>query len=154
MKKGISRSSVFALLARLILAGIFFYAGFSKLETPRELAASIVEYRILPDSLVWPLAVGLPIFECNLAIMLVLGLRLRVAALGITILCAMFTVAVAQSWARGLEINCSCFGEASLTPIYLIFLRDIALLALSLFLLRYSWKSQPALQSSLQHSSA
>ena len=137
-KKLVFSQAAFVLLARLFLAAVFFYAGFLKLENPREMASSTLEYRLVSGAWVNPLALGIPLFECNLAIMLLLGIRLRVSALGVTLLCLLFTIAIAQAWIRGVDIHCNCFGEKSETPIYLILIRDIILLGISLFVLRYS----------------
>ena len=77
-------------------------------------------------------------FECNLGLMLLTGIRLRVSALGVTVLSFIFTVAVAQAWLRGLDVDCKCFGADSSSSLEVALLRDLILLAASLGLLLYA----------------
>jgi hypothetical protein len=53
-----------------------------------------------------------------------------------------FIIAIAQAWARGLNIDCGCFGgggaiDPSQTRYLQEILRDAGLLAMALFLIRY-----------------
>ena len=72
-----------------------------------------------------------------LALLLLAGLVTRLAAAGVGVLLVMFIVGIAAAWARGLSIDCGCFGTtgAAVTdPIrgyVLDLLRDLALLALA-----------------------
>lgn len=130
-----------ALIVRLALAGVFFYAGASKLGSPQEMAVSISAYELLPDSWVWPLALSVPLIECNLGLMLLTGIRLRVSALGVTVLSFIFTFVIAQAGLRGLDVDCSCFGADSSTSLEVALVRDFILLIGSLWLLLYAWRS-------------
>ena len=67
-------------------------------------------YRILPEALVKPFAWGLPMVEVALGALLVVGLGSRIAA-GISgVVLLMFIAGIASVWARGLQIDCGCFG--------------------------------------------
>jgi uncharacterized membrane protein YphA (DoxX/SURF4 family) len=98
-------------VARLALAGVFIYAGWPKLVDPDGTARSIRAYRLLPEFAVQPLAYALPVFELALALLLILGLGTRAVALITAAVLAMFAVAVGTAWARGLNIDCGCFGN-------------------------------------------
>ena len=110
------------LVSRLVLGVIFALAGLAKLGLPFAMAESIRAYEMgLPPFLVTFMANVLPPIELGVGIWLLLGLFTRFSA-GITAaLMVVFTIAVTQAWARGLDINCGCFGgpmgaDASTTP--------------------------------------
>jgi uncharacterized membrane protein YphA (DoxX/SURF4 family) len=81
----------------------------------------------------------LPVLEVVVGAALVLGLLTRGAALVSAVLFAMFVVGIASVWARGISIECGCFGgggakagAASSYPLEIA--RDAGLLAVSAFL--------------------
>ncbi len=99
---------VFAL--RLLLGGVFLTAGALKVMHSTDLAAAIAGYRLLPASIVLPLAIALPPLELIFGFYLVAGLFTRIAA---GIVCGMLLVyAGAIAWAvvRHLQVSCGCFG--------------------------------------------
>jgi uncharacterized membrane protein YphA (DoxX/SURF4 family) len=95
---------------RLGLAGVWLWAGLAKVLAPNEAVRAAAAYRLLPDVLVKPVAWGLPFAEVALGVLLLLGIRTRVAAIVSLVLLALFVTAVASAWARGLQIDCGCFG--------------------------------------------
>ena len=101
------------LAVRLILGAAFLYAGIQKIQDPLAFADRIVDFQILPYSLVNPLAISLPIFEILVGGMLITGFEAGVAACSILILTAVFAVALISALARGLKIDCGCFGNGS-----------------------------------------
>ena len=110
------------LVSRLVLGVIFALAGLAKLGLPFHMAESIRAYDMgLPPFLVDFMANVLPPIELGVGIWLLLGLFTRFSA-GITAaLMVVFTIAITQAWARGLDINCGCFGgpvgeDPSVTP--------------------------------------
>lgn len=110
------------LVSRLVLGVIFGLAGLAKLGLPFPMAESIRAYEMgLPPFVVDVMANVLPPVELGVGIWLLLGLFTRFSA-GITAaLMVVFTIAVTQAWARGLDINCGCFGgplseDPSVTP--------------------------------------
>lgn len=122
------------LISRLILGGVFLYAGATKALDAGALAASIRSYGLgLPEWFVTLAAHGLPLLEILLGLYLVAGLFTRPAALATGGLMVVFLAALAQGAARGLQIDCGCFGggaaDSSLT---LAALRDVALISLCL----------------------
>jgi len=57
-----------------------------------------------------PVATLLPLFEIVTGLLLMLGLFTRVAGIATALLAALFIAAMAQAKARGLQIDCGCFG--------------------------------------------
>jgi len=116
------------------------YAGVLKISDLLHLADSIAAFQILPNVLVTPLALGLPPFEIATGLLLILGWVRRAAALGIMIITGVFLVAIVSALARGLTIDCGCFGTE--TPsrggMWLDLGRDFALLVGALLTYRYA----------------
>jgi uncharacterized membrane protein YphA (DoxX/SURF4 family) len=92
------------------LAGGWLWAGLAKVLEPDVAVRAVAAYRLLPGVAVKPVAWGLPFGEVALGVLLMLGIRTRVAALVSMALLTLFIVAVAAAWARGLRIDCGCFG--------------------------------------------
>ena len=63
-----------------------------------------------PDAIANPVGLALPFVEVVLGVLLVLGLFTRIAAAVGTVLMVAFIIGIAQAWARGLTIDCGCFG--------------------------------------------
>lgn len=101
-------------LLRLGLGALFIVAGAAKLRDPAGFAVAIANYRFLSELAPW-LAVTLPTVEILVgAMLLVAPVRWRAsAALAALALLTMFTVAVAQARARGINVDCGCFGGAA-----------------------------------------
>jgi uncharacterized membrane protein YphA (DoxX/SURF4 family) len=103
------------LLARLILGGVLLAAGWLKLFNSYEAKASVRAYELLPVWLANTIGTVLPTFEIALGIFLILGVWSRKIAIISTILMGVFVIAIGQAWARGLPINCGCFGNGGIT---------------------------------------
>jgi uncharacterized membrane protein YphA (DoxX/SURF4 family) len=104
---------IFLLALRLALGGMLCYAAFFKLKAPWDFAEKIAGFRLLPAQCNQALAVTLPWQEMAVALLLVLGLWKRPAAWVACAMFASFAVAVSIALARGLDIECGCFGTAS-----------------------------------------
>lgn len=140
-QRGGARAPWWGLLARLVVGGVWIWAGAHKLFDPASSIAAVRAYEILPADLVEPVAYLLPALEVVVGATLVVGLLTRGAALLSAVLLVAFIVGVASAWARGLEIDCGCFGDGGANPEATSqypweIARDVALLALSLLLLR------------------
>jgi uncharacterized membrane protein YphA (DoxX/SURF4 family) len=98
------------LLARLVVGGVWIAAGALKLPDPAESVRAVRAYQILPESVVPTIGYGLPVFEVVVGAMLVVGLGSRVVAALSALLQVAFIVGIASVWARGIEIECGCFG--------------------------------------------
>ena len=134
-----SKSSV---SARLLLGGVFVVAGALKLPDPAAAVRAVRAYRLLPEGLVAPVAFGLPVVEIAVGLALLAGVFVRTAAIAAAVLVLVFLAAVGSAWARGLQIDCGCFGgggqvAADRTAYPTEVLRDGALLLVALALARW-----------------
>ncbi len=129
-----------SLAARLVLGVVFALAGWPKLTDPEGTLRSVRAFRLVPEALVPAFGYALPALELALAALLLAGLATRIAAAGVGVLLVMFMVGIVAAWARGLSIDCGCFGStgaavADPVPGYVLdLLRDGALLALAVWL--------------------
>ena len=101
---------VVGLLARLFLGGVLIYAGAVKIPRPLTSERAVQAYEIFPMDLAGYIGLALPYLEVVLGLLLVLGLFTRPVAAVSTLLMLAFVVGIAQAWARGLTIDCGCFG--------------------------------------------
>lgn len=99
-----------SLVVRLGLAGILLAAGLAKLLQPLVAVQAVAAYELLPQRLVPIVGYGLPLLEVALAGLLVAGLLTRWVAAVTGVLMMVFIAGVASAWARGLSIDCGCFG--------------------------------------------
>ena len=100
-----------SLVARLLLAGVLAAAGILKLAvSPAEQVRAVRAYDLLPYGVDAAVGYTLPFVELLLAVALVLGLGTRVAAFVAGVLMLVFVAGIASVWARGLSIDCGCFG--------------------------------------------
>jgi uncharacterized membrane protein YphA (DoxX/SURF4 family) len=101
------------LCVRLVAAGIWLVAGIAKLADLASFKQEVKAYDVAPSALAELVAYGLPFLEVALGIYLVVGLLVRPAAVLSTALMLLFIGVQAQAWARGLSIECGCFGSLS-----------------------------------------
>ena len=134
-----------ALALRIVLGCVWLYAAYAKFrESWLVFAMSIDAYRMLPEWAVLAVARSLPWMELAIGILLVAGLALRyVSIAGASILAVFFSVMVLAQ-ARGLGIDCGCFGLGDKLSGWTL-LRDGTLLAAAIALVYLSWK--PAAKS-------
>jgi uncharacterized membrane protein YphA (DoxX/SURF4 family) len=126
-----------SLLARLALGVVLLIAGGLKVADPNQAITAVTAYRILPEDVATLVGYGLPFFEVMLGLLLLVGLATRAAAATSGVLMVVFIVAVSSAWARGLSIDCGCFGGGGQTadPQYLPeILRDLLFLGLASWL--------------------
>ena len=98
------------LLARLIPGALFLWAGFEKAFARQESILAVNAYDVLPEGLVRPVAAILPWIEIAVGLLLILGLFVRFAGIATAVLTGVFIAGLAQAKARGLAIDCGCFG--------------------------------------------
>jgi hypothetical protein len=102
-----------AFVCRLTLAGVFALAGGLKIADPTGFARNIVDYDLLPEEFVPMIAVVLPWWEVAAAALAMAG-RWKVGALMmLTGMSAAFLAIGAVTVARGLSVECGCFGFLS-----------------------------------------
>ena len=103
----------FLFIARTIIAFIFIYAGAQKITDPEAFAISISNYRLLPISALNFIAITLPWIEIIAGILLLFGIAVKENSTIIFMMSLIFTVAIAISLFRGLNIECGCFGNGT-----------------------------------------
>jgi uncharacterized membrane protein YphA (DoxX/SURF4 family) len=101
-----------SLFARLILGAIFVYASVDKILHPESFAKAVYNYQILPHTLINATAVVLPWLELILGVFLITGLFREGSVALVTLLLLVFLGAMAFNLARGLDIDCGCFGSS------------------------------------------
>jgi uncharacterized membrane protein YphA (DoxX/SURF4 family) len=131
-------------LARLVLAGVFLVAGALKVVDARTAVQAVRAYQLLPDSVEPLVGWALPAVEIALALLLAAGLFTRVAAACAAGLLVVFIAGVASAAARGLSIDCGCFGGGGTvapgqTRYASEIVRDLGLLVLAAWLV---WRPQ------------
>jgi uncharacterized membrane protein YphA (DoxX/SURF4 family) len=126
-----------ALICRLTLAIIFFYAGIEKIIDPGDFAVAIYNYQLLPDCAINLSAIYLPWLEVLIAASLITGIFIRGAALISALLFLTFATALTINLVRGLNLSCGCFGASSGNISWLDPVRDLSLFCASVFVLIY-----------------
>ncbi|MDO5698262.1 MAG: DoxX family protein [Dermatophilus congolensis] len=105
------------LIARLVLGGVLFVAGALKVGAPLASARAVQAYDIFPFDVAAVIGYALPVIEIAIGALLILGLFTRVSAVLGTLIMAAFVAGIASAWARGLSIDCGCFGGGgSISP--------------------------------------
>lgn len=95
---------------RVLIGALFVAAGALKVGHFNDLATAIAGFRILPESIIGPLAVVLPFFEIGLGAYLIAGLFTRIAAWIGAVQLAIYAAAIASAVIRHIPANCGCFG--------------------------------------------
>ncbi|TFV66929.1 UNVERIFIED_ORG: DoxX family membrane protein [Bacillus sp. AZ43] len=131
-----------ATAGRLLLGAVLVVAGAIKIPDPAAAVRAVRAYQLLPEPIVGPVAFGLPVVEVAVGLALLAGVFVRAAALASAALLIVFMVGVASAWARGLQIDCGCFGgggqvAAADTAYGTELLRDLGLLIVALLLARW-----------------
>jgi uncharacterized membrane protein YphA (DoxX/SURF4 family) len=133
-----------ATVARLVLAGVFLYAGASKVGDLAESGRAVGAYDLMPAATARAVGAALPFVELALGVLLLVGLATRLAAAVASGLLVVFIAGVSSAWIRGLSIDCGCFGgggqlAAGQRPTYgWEVTRDVALLLVALLLVVFA----------------
>lgn len=122
------------LVLRLLLAAVWIWAAVSKLGDPSAFVRAVRAYDLVPDWLAKGIGYGLPFLEISLGVFLAIGLGTRLVSIVSGLLFVAFLIGIVQASARGLTIECGCFGgggsvqDGQSTTYTLDILRDIGLL--------------------------
>jgi putative oxidoreductase len=135
LESGATMRRLISIVLRLAIGGLFVYAGVLKVWDPASFAIDVYHYRILPYPMAVAWALYLPWLEIIAGACVIFN-KWYVGALGILLaLTAIFTVALAIAWARGLDISCGCFSSSSTTAHYpWDILRDLLIMGAILLL--------------------
>jgi len=145
-----SRMSVFDWLYKFLrwgLAGVFIYAGSTKLLDPKTFAVLIEAYGIVPESLLMPISIALPILEVTAGIGLFFDIEGSLAV--ITGLLGLFIVILSYGIWVGLDVDCGCFGPQdskaeAFHGLRQSLYRDIGMLTGVIFI--YAWRRYRAIE--------
>lgn len=118
--------------SRLLLGGLFLYAGLIKGSDVTAFARSVANYQLLPYSWNYLVAATLPAVETIAGLLLVVNCRVRPAAVVLGALNLVFMAALVSVILRGLDIDCGCFNPdaTNKTSPQLALLRDAGLMLL------------------------
>ena len=97
-------------LARFGLAAVWLVSGLLKAADPDQTYVAVRAYDVLPEAGVEVVAALLPWVELALGVLLLAGVGTRLVAALSAVLVGVFVAGVGQAWARGLSIDCGCFG--------------------------------------------
>jgi len=136
-------------IGRLLLGGIFVYAGYAKLTYPNHnlwpwfmlkfsvsanlstFAFQVESYRVLGTEASSFVAHTLPYAEIVLGLLLLLGWRLKIWATAVSVILVGFLFVVTRAYLLHMDINCGCFGTPEPLTIMTV-LRDGALVLLAI----------------------
>ena len=135
-------------IGRLVLGGIFVYAGIAKLIYPNThlwpmfflkfsvstnlsmFQQQVESYRMLSPDAAQLLAHTLPFVEIALGLLLLVGWQVRIWATLITLIIVGFLGVVTRAYLLHMDINCGCFGTPEKLTLWTV-IRDSLLSALA-----------------------
>ena len=138
-------------IGRLVLGGIFIYAGYAKLFLPNHnlwpffilkfsistnlsnFATQVEAFKLLPAWGVQFVANTLPFTEIILGLLLLIGWRLRIWAPVLTAIMLGFFAVVLRAYLLHMDINCGCFSTPQPINLQKV-LEDAALSGLALLM--------------------
>jgi protein-disulfide isomerase/uncharacterized membrane protein YphA (DoxX/SURF4 family) len=128
-----------SLVTRVALAATWFYSAVAKMAAPETFIRAIRAYRLVPESWAVPLGYGVPVLELVMGIFFLVGFSIRASAVISCLRIIVFTTAIVSAWARGLQIDCGCFGGGGFATQGTQYLHDVVrnalLLAMTVFLI-------------------
>lgn len=127
-------------LVRLGLAAVWLVSGGIKAVDLSQTYLAVQAYQVLPAGVAASVAEVLPFLEIGLGLVLLAGVGTWLVAALSGLLLLVYMAGVAQAWARGLTIDCGCFGgggqvAADQTGYVLELARDTGFLLLTGWLL-------------------
>ncbi|MEK6649139.1 MAG: DoxX family protein [Actinomycetota bacterium] len=130
------------LFARLVLGGVLVTAGYLKAFNLSQAKMAVRAYEMFPIPVANIFGLALPWLEIGAGLLLLIGISVRYAAAFAGALMFFFILAISQAWARGLSIDCGCFGgggqiDPSQTRYLSEIVRDAGLVLISFYLFRY-----------------
>ena len=104
------------LLARLVVGGVWLWAGALKLSDTEASVTAVRAYQLLPPHLADTAGQVLPTLEVVVGATLVAGLLTRFVGGLSALLQLAFIVGIVSVWTRGIAIDCGCFGDGGPDP--------------------------------------
>ena len=129
------------LAIRIFLGFIFILAAITKVTDPIGFSQSIYNYKLMPDITINFLAIAFPWIELVAGLLIIFGISVKENAAILSGLLIVFIIAISISLARGLNIDCGCFGTVGGTKVGLQkILENFGLLVLGLILIKFDSK--------------
>jgi uncharacterized membrane protein YphA (DoxX/SURF4 family) len=143
-------------IGRLLLGGIFIYAGYSKIFLPNtnlwpyfilkfsismnltNFATQVEAFKMLPPWGVQFVAHALPFTEIVLGLLVLIGWRLRIWAPVLTAIMFGFFFAVLRAYLLHMNINCGCFATPEIIGLKKV-LEDAGMSLLALFMTLFAF---------------
>lgn len=132
--------SFIQVLIRLILGGVFLWAGIVKIPDLELFSYTVRAYNLLPEFLILPVIILMPYLECVIGLCLILGFWTHASTLIASGLLIAFASALGTKIYQGVHISCGCFGFGTERgSLEWILLQDVLLLSFALVLF---WKQK------------
>ncbi|MDO4911875.1 MAG: MauE/DoxX family redox-associated membrane protein [Corynebacterium sp.] len=137
---------VISFIARFGLAVVWLYSGWIKYSDHMGTVQSVRAYELFPESVVQVIATGLPILEMLLGLLLIFGVFTRFVSGISVVIFALFIAVIISAWARGLAIDCGCFGVGGYNPDVTAWtyvteiLRDLVFIAAALWSIKWPFR--------------
>jgi len=120
-------------VSQIAIGLILVWAGLAKVGDPRSFAEQVHNFRMVPMALENLVAITLPWIELLAGLALLTRARARAGAVIASGLMVAFTLGVAIAFARGLDIECGCFGTSDASRVGAVKLfENLVMLALAL----------------------
>lgn len=127
-------------VARLCLSLVFIWAGTVKLMDPRAFARTISGYGLLPEFLLVPAAVCIPVVELVGGLGLAFDVRGSLKVIGGLLL--LFLGLLGYAIFRELDVDCGCFSAEEIhsrNSLRIAFYRDLGLMGAVSYLCYWRW---------------
>ncbi|KEO83939.1 hypothetical protein EL26_07050 [Tumebacillus flagellatus] len=130
------------LLLQLVLGAVFLYSSVTKIVDVYSFSLILKSYDLLPEALIKPLAIALPMAEFLLGAAILFRPAARWAAAGIGLISLLFTGVMISKWGTVMPYGCGCFGPTEATPVGIVDVgKDVLLVLAALVVIIASKKS-------------
>lgn len=120
---------------QLVLAAVFLYSAITKFMDIFLFGEVLRSYELLPEALIKPLAILLPMGEALVAMGLLFSPTTKIAAYGVTLLSLFFGIILLFKWGEVMPYGCGCFGPTEAATVgFLDVGKDVVLVLAALVL--------------------
>ncbi len=132
--------SFIQVMMRLILGGVFLWAGVVKIPDLELFSYAVRAYNLLPEFLILPVTILVPYLECVIGLCLIVGFWTHASTLIASGLLIAFASALGTKIYQGVNMSCGCFGFGTeRASMEWVLLQDVLLLSFALVLF---WKQK------------
>ena len=119
---------------KILIGLVFILSSVTKVFYPEEFSKAIGSYKMLPETVLFPLAVVIPWLQFICGILLLADVYAKSSAFILSGLLVVYTIAITQAWLRGFDMECGCFdlmiGLPDKVGIFAI-IRDLVMLGMT-----------------------